>query len=99
MPSAIERVHLTVFAVTHAPAQTEDAGALKRGVVQAVRDGGDFIDTVLDGGQRLSFLTTSTIRVVVTMATTVLDGESADRGSTSWRAAFTRPIRSRARTT
>lgn len=88
MQSTIDRVHLTVSGVTHALAPTEDAGALKRAVVQAVRDGGDFVDTVLDGGQRLSFLITSTIPVVVTVETMVLDGESADRESTSWRPDF-----------
>nr|WP_278102312.1 hypothetical protein [Microbacterium proteolyticum] len=61
---------------------------MKRAIVEAVRSGGDFVDAILDGGQRLSFLITGIVPVVITVETMVLDGEAADRGSTSWRPDF-----------
>ncbi|KEP75415.1 hypothetical protein HR12_34310 [Microbacterium sp. SUBG005] len=77
MTGSIERVQITVDAVTYALSPLEGLDDIRAQILNAARARGGFLDVMADGGQRLSFFVTSTTSIVIAVSTVLIDETTA----------------------
>lgn len=88
MPDTMERTSVAINGDSHALAQSEDIGDLKRRIIETIRAGGGFVEMTLAGDRSTSVLFTACTSVTISTRTVEFDDRDDGNAATPFELAI-----------